>query len=279
MPQRPAKLPDFKNPPLVEVAMSVQFDELSNFRSVHAGLLWEKFRKKFPQFAEQPEIPPKFETFGGKRQSLTRPQIKLVHAQTPSVPRYWFLDKNGNELIQFQQNKFVHNWRKNNNRSLQYPRYEHIRSKFSAELRKINAFLRENELGKIVPNQAEITYVNMIELPGNRDPWTNFGTVFNHWTNNRYQSKFGNLEHSNFSMQFVSNDENGDPFGRLYTSASPAVSDEHYCIRFELVFRGSPKKQNVKSTLELLDAGREKIIFAFAEMTTPALHRHWERTK
>lgn len=40
-------LPEFGRPPLSEVALSVQFDSLDALRTVHVGLLWNKFRKDF----------------------------------------------------------------------------------------------------------------------------------------------------------------------------------------------------------------------------------------
>ena len=57
MVDRPADLPDYEHPPLVEVVLSVQFAELQGYRTVHAGLLWEdKFRKAYPIVAEQPPL-------------------------------------------------------------------------------------------------------------------------------------------------------------------------------------------------------------------------------
>ena len=37
---RPEDLPDFRDPPLVEVVLGVQFATVAGFGSVHAGLLW-----------------------------------------------------------------------------------------------------------------------------------------------------------------------------------------------------------------------------------------------
>ena len=41
-------LPDFDNPPLIEVALSVQFDPLEQLRTPQIGLLWAEFRDRFP---------------------------------------------------------------------------------------------------------------------------------------------------------------------------------------------------------------------------------------
>jgi hypothetical protein len=65
MVDRPADLPDYEHPPLVEVVLSVQFAELQGYRTVHAGLLWEgKFRQAYHRVVEQPPLDPTFEVFG-----------------------------------------------------------------------------------------------------------------------------------------------------------------------------------------------------------------------
>jgi hypothetical protein len=43
--------PDFADPPVVEVALSVQFDPLSALRTPQIGLLWAEYRTRFPNQA------------------------------------------------------------------------------------------------------------------------------------------------------------------------------------------------------------------------------------
>jgi hypothetical protein len=40
-------LPEFDNPPVVEVALSVQFEALATLRTPQIGLLWQEFRDRF----------------------------------------------------------------------------------------------------------------------------------------------------------------------------------------------------------------------------------------
>jgi uncharacterized protein (TIGR04255 family) len=104
---RPADLPDFERPPLVEVVLSVQFSDLRGYRSVHPGLLWDrKFRDSFPEFAEHAPLSPVFETFGPT--PTEGPGFTLEQLPGPPVPRLWFMNKDRSHLIQVQANRFLH---------------------------------------------------------------------------------------------------------------------------------------------------------------------------
>ena len=128
----------------------------------------------------------------------------------PLAPRCWFLNSAGTELIQVQTDRFIHNWRKVGDGD-QYPRYEHLRTAFAAELRKLVEFLQRQQPGRLVPNQCEVTYVNHI-VPG--DAWKKHGdldkvlTVFQ----GRYSSDFlGDVEEAGVNVQFVIPGSSGKP--------------------------------------------------------------------
>lgn len=277
MGRRPRHLPNYSKPPLIEVALSVQFKELTQFRTVHAGLFWEKCKRKFPNFAEHPPINPVFETFGGKPRLSFSPKIELVSGL--QVPRYWFLDKSENRLIQIQADRFIHNWRKVQTKD-KYPRYEDIKKQFLTEFKKFKRFIKENNLGRVFPNQVEITYVNHITSEKNEGLHKSFGNVFSIWNNRRFSKNVGALEVEQFSSKFVIDGHKGGPIGRLHVKAIPAVNSAgELIIQFELVARGNLEKPTIKAVEEFMDLGREKIIFGFTELTTPKMHERWGRKK
>ena len=45
-------LPDFTDPPLIEVILSIQFSALARLKSAHIGLLWERLRSAYPNVTE-----------------------------------------------------------------------------------------------------------------------------------------------------------------------------------------------------------------------------------
>ena len=59
-------LPEFVQPPVVEVMMSVQFEVLSSFQPVHFGLLWERWRSRYPLTSHHAPIAPSVELYGAK---------------------------------------------------------------------------------------------------------------------------------------------------------------------------------------------------------------------
>ena len=85
--------------------MAVSFDPLPGIRTVQLGLLWQsKFRHRFPRVEEQPPIEPAVENFERKRQ-----EFSVSFETGPIMPRLWFLDSAGVELVQVQRNWFARN--------------------------------------------------------------------------------------------------------------------------------------------------------------------------
>ena len=129
-------LPDFKQPPLSEVALSLQFNTLQNLKTPLSGVLWERFRKRLPEIEEHPPLSPVVERFDPP----VAPKIDVLIEEKLPVPRVWFLTPKKTELIQVQQDRFIHNWRKVDGEGT-YPRYETLREKFAAEIREFMTFL------------------------------------------------------------------------------------------------------------------------------------------
>ncbi len=125
-----AALPDFADPPVAEVALAVQFEPLANLRIPHLGLLWSDFRDRFPKIEEHPQLGPMMEHFGTKGASTTGVRFEMM--TKPPIPRCWFLNDEGTELVQVQQDRFAHNWRKIGEGN-EYPRYNHLRETFKNE--------------------------------------------------------------------------------------------------------------------------------------------------
>jgi uncharacterized protein (TIGR04255 family) len=155
-------LPDYGNPPVVEVVLSVQFDPLPALGLVQLGCLWKEFKERFPKTEEHPPLPTVIETFGARRDQRIETRFEML--DVPPAPRLWFLTEAGDELIQVQKDRFIHNWRKQGDgEGKEYPRYRHVRDVFVRELNAFKDFLRREGLGQPVINQCEVTYFNHLE--------------------------------------------------------------------------------------------------------------------
>jgi uncharacterized protein (TIGR04255 family) len=154
---RPDSLPDFTNPPIVEVALSVQFAPPPGYHEVYAREVWAIFEKSYPDLEEKPPLQPSFEVFGGPE--MPRLQVNFGISSRPIRNRHWFLAQDKKELIQFQPDKFIHNWRKVSNENNEYPRFEYIVEKFADELTRLDRYFQDKGWGPIVPNQCEVVYL------------------------------------------------------------------------------------------------------------------------
>ncbi|CAN5122272.1 hypothetical protein BH11CYA1_BH11CYA1_16170 [soil metagenome] len=269
-------LPSFDRPPVSEVALSVQFDKVANLRSFQLATLWKAFSAQFPQFEEHPPLAPVVEQLKMGPQSH---RIEFSLLQLPEVPRYFFVSQSGNELIQVQQDRFGHNWRKSGDGD-EYPRYEKIRSQFKANLELFCEFLASESLGRFSPTQVDITYVNHI-VSG--EGWEKFGEI----------QKVMNVQALEYSDSFLMEAESishserhiirfaDKPVGRLHITAEPAyrAADGKPILNLNLIARGFPLSGNIDGVLNFLDLGREYIVRGFASVTRPEMHKIWGRTK
>lgn len=277
MATRPSDLPSYDKPPVVEVALSVQFEALAGYRTVQAASLRRIFQAQYPKVAEQPPLEPAFETFGTHPRNAEGVRLHVRNA--PQVPRLWFLNENESELIQFQEDRFVHNWRKTG-AGTDYPRYEHIKDAFLAEWGKIRDHAKNEGLGEIKPNQCEVTYINHIVSEENINFHSKIGAAFTIWNDLSDKNFKYEIEDSRFSMRFIINGTDGSPIGRLHAKAEPAwLGGGLAGVVLTLTARGQPAENSVAAVSAFFDLGREQIVRGFTALTTEQMHRMWERTQ
>ena len=266
---RPAGLPDFENPPVVETVFGAQFDTLSSLKTAHFGVYWERIRGRFPGTEEQVELPPIFET-----QSLSQSgfgfQFQALNA--PPVPRFWFIDDSGTSLIQIQRDRFLRNWRKSKDGGV-YPRYERLRAEFDEDLSEFKGFLAECDLGKIQVNQWELTYVNHIVSGEGWNSHAEIDKVFSMWHQPEVPIP-GCAENVEFRASFPIWSDGEQFAGRLHATVRPVTrsTDMKPMFLFELTARG-----HLSDRGDFLALGREWIVRAFAALTTESMHRIWGR--
>jgi len=142
---------DFKNPPINEVSIGMQFAPLPNFRSEHVGLFWNRIRTAFPN--SQQNFPLVDVGQVG--------QLGQMPTEIFPMPRYWFISKDDATLIQIQRSAFLFNWRL---REDEYPRFERVFDAFRRHRSNFIQFLKE-DLGATRIEQAkyQLNYVNLFE--------------------------------------------------------------------------------------------------------------------
>ncbi len=268
IPKRPADLPDFEAPPINEVVLGVQFSPPKGYRQINAGEVWGLFRSGFPKVEEHEPIAPMFETFG-----LPARLVKFEVMPGPVHDRFWFVRPDGTELIQFQQDRLLHNWRKVGNEENEYPRFEAMMTQFRDELEKLGEYFGKLSPQSLFISQCEITYVNHIpfELADRQkvSDWLHF-------------VDFGGPEPEDFSIGFreIIRDADGPPWGRLTCECQIAITQKgKRIIVMSLTARGAPTDNSKESAFEFLAKGRSLIVSRFADLTTKAAHVKWRRTR
>ncbi len=232
--------------------------------------MWALFRKDYPRVEELAPLQPMFETFGLPQGG----QIGFGITMGAPRNRFWFISLSGDELIQFQQDKLLHNWSKIGDQTNEYPRFEKIIATFESEIHILNSYF-VNLAGKPAAiNQCEISYINHIPLEAkahktNAMDWLRF-------------IQFHGGEPEEFSMVFGKTIQasDGRPQGRLTTEAILVIDDKgQKIIVLNLTARGAPVHQTSNSALEFLKLGREIIVNSFADITTDSAHAFWERVQ
>lgn len=262
--QRPIDLPSFANPPLDEVVIGVQFAPIPNYTSIHSHGIWRLFKEDFPTAQEHPRIAPQFETFGG---SNPAPNTGLRVGPPQGGNRIWFLSKTEDQVIQFQQDKLLTNWRKRP--SLKpYPRFEICAQSFEDCLERLSEHCQSEFSYSLDINQAEVSYINIIPV----EDFSEIDFWSKHWSANA-----SNVEALNINFSEVVERANGAPYARLscVIQSVYTVDRKNKGFSVSLTFRGRPDGNNMRSAMDFIVSGRRHIVSKFEEMTTNEAHQYW----
>jgi uncharacterized protein (TIGR04255 family) len=270
----PSPLPEFDAPPVTEVALSVEFLPLANWRSPHAGRYWSRISAEYPKTEELPPLPSQIEKFGEELQQaqVSGPRLQFMD---PNATRFWFIGDPGTRLIQVQRDRFVINWRKVTADEA-YPRYEkEIRPRFEREWSQFKEFVYESRLGTIDVQQCEVTYVNFIPRGDGWETFTQAFALFSYWSGRGSEGFLPEPESLNLSGSFVMPNESG----RLHFSAQRAIrqADERDGLQAQLSARGRPASSADADVLAWMDLGREWIVRGFTDLTSREAHKLWGR--
>ena len=147
----------FDYPPVIEVVFSVAFALRQPFKSAHFGVFWQRIRNQFPRMEDNPPLPP---TLIPQADGTTTAQFAFM--SVPPLRRVWFLDNEGRDIIQVQDDRFIFNWKRNPT-DVGYPGYDEISSRFESHWKTFKQFLSEEDIEIVSLNLLELVYVNDID--------------------------------------------------------------------------------------------------------------------
>lgn len=202
------------------------------------------------------------------------PELQIVEPLGPSLPRAWFLSRDGVLLVQAQEDRLALNWRRSG-LPIDYPRYSTLRPMFEELIAVSQKLLKLNE---IAGDLVELTYVNELNIDGGSGLPAERALT----TVRAPESDFlPPPEDSRWAARWLIPGSSDLPLGRLIASAEPATrqSDqrETYLLTMTAKFPGA--LAGLKQIIEKVDLGHEWIVKGFADLTTKQMQERWGRTK
>jgi uncharacterized protein (TIGR04255 family) len=274
----PQKVVDFGKPPVVEVALTVQFASPIADIVVLAEFV-TRLAKEFPTRTLQPTLPRMSEIFDRPHGV---PTFEMRFDQAAGLPRTW-LSGDGPYLVQIQPDRLAFNWRRNDTTSdTEYPGYLEIRSQF---LRYLGILMdTASTSASILPrvDVCEVFYVNPISVPGHesRSFHPDLSSAVNLVTTPSPNGFLGVPEDVTLQARWRIPDRSDvdRPVGRLYLSASPALEPTTNLPIYLVNLTGHvmPKGDGQDAALEALDVAHEWVVRGFESITTPQMHQIWD---
>lgn len=263
------ELPDFGNPPVVEMAIGVQFRPLDRLRGLALAPLRETWLPDYPFTEEQPALAPSIEG----EQQLAQQRLQLGLAVLPPV-RQWFLSQTKDEVIQVQQDRLFVNWRAGDELPTAYPRYPYMRRFFERRFTDLTTFALNTDIGKPEITQAELSYINVIET--GPDQVGRIDLFLKGWPGTPGHH-LGQPEQSRLTLSFPVPGIGQGPV-RLYIEVNPARKLNGDPVLFlTLTARGHPGGRSLGESLKFLDEAHDHLIRSFDELTNDVMHEAWGR--
>lgn len=252
-------LPDYRRPPVVEVAISAFFQPIPKFTTVRVGEFWAANRSEYPTTEDHPPISEDV-------------SLNLV-VSVPPLRRVFMITSDNRYILQLQQDALIHNWRKIKDED-EYPHFEAAREKFRQKFMEFNEFITKNDLGKVTGTRYQVTYVNHLPVGSVSEVISQYiGLLRLQPASERKLLPSPRALNADLLFDLPSNQ------GTLHVSFKKGsrTSDKKEVMQLDLTARGAakPDYSDMDSWLEV---AHEWIVKGFTEITTADGHKAWERT-
>lgn len=263
-------MPEFENPPVIEVVLGVQFDKLEKFSNAHLGVFWKELDSNWSDIDDQPPLKPSFETFEEKDRFK---QFQLKMTQDVSS-RLRIRDPERGRMIQIQNGRFHYNWL--GEFGGEYPNYKTLKPEFDDKLRLFQEFIEEEEIGEFDYNQWEVTYVNHIEQGELWEHTEDWASIFENIPAPDSKSDDIELEGIGGAWHFEIKPELGRLHVEINNARGDASEEENpkELLQMKLTARG-PVGEDKLTLEEGLETGHEIIVSSFVELTSEEAHEFW----
>jgi len=272
MASRPSNLPDYDQPPVIEVAFSLQYSEdIVGYSMAHAGRFWTDLGDEFSHVAEVPLINSSIERADGTLRGVQ------IGGSLPPTRRLQIYHGSDGWIVQLQPDRFILNWKADRPGAV-YPRFEACFTRFMEYRGRFERFCDELDLKVPRPNQYELAYVNHVQKGQGWNSPADVGSIFPDivWRNDR---EFLPTPSSiSWSAIFNMPDESGRLHASIKTAKKKPKDTELFLL--ELTARGYPIRETEDSQESWFRLAREWIVKGFADLTDKEIQSSiWKRTR
>jgi len=265
------QLPAFKNPPLVETALSVQFHPIPGFTNGHLGLFWNKIRDQFPTSSDGVPVEPQIERFENSGPSFRAPQFRIAEAKPYARILMQSADKRS--MVQLQNGRLIYNWLRPD--EAEYPRWPAVFAHFKKAWEAFEEFATQEKFSKISAIQWEVVYVNHLQKGKEWNTPADWAAVVPGLIGRSIDPDCVELETAASNCHYCLKDNRG----RLHVDFTHRCQDidgeNKEILALQLTARGGFDAENGILLEEGMTYGREAIVRSFNSLTGESAQNIW----
>ncbi len=254
-------LPDYRDPPLVEVAIGCSFAPLDAFKLPHVGEYWACIKEEYPACEQRAPIG----------------EAPRISDSLPfPFPRIWFVGEDETQVVQLQNGGFFCNWRKRTEQD-DYPRYPALIEKYWKTFTGFRDFAEREQLGRVNIKECELMYNNHIFYDELIDTPAKIGDLFPDFGWMSREDRFLVAPEPQLCrLHFDLPEDSG--ILRVELRHGKRQSDERPLFVLQLTARGLGEAEDDKDIRQWYDTSHEWIVRAFSDLTSEKAQKDlWQR--
>ena len=266
---------EFERPPVIEVALGVQFDRAVVDLEALAEFA-NAIKAEFPDREQDEPLPRLTESF---RRPPEGPRVEFRFGGPP-MPRTWFLSSDRRLLVQLQADRLTLNWRRVEVGD-EYPRYATLRPKFDAIRGQLIDILKGLGRESAQIDHVEVTYINELaesEEDSAEDRHPSLAAMLTTVNDVDADGFLPLAEDVGYLARFRIRSPDGEQaIGRLLVSTDPAyrTSDQRPIYLLKLTASLVIPSDLEDSVIEMLNLGRSWVVHGFLQLTTKEIQANW----
>lgn len=268
------KLPSFRKPPLVETAVSLQFQLIEGLRNAHLAAFWQSVRDTYPKVSDAEPVLEQVELFGEKSLRTRRfPSFRIASAG--GAARMQMASADDQTMVQVQNGRIIFNWRKGP--AGVYPRWHKVLPRFQAALDKFTGMLASEKLEQPAFNQWEVVYVNHLLKGQDWGGASDWPALLPGLVVESSRVTAGTVESLACSLHAIMPDNRGRIHIDLFHGFSGADGIAPEILSLQIAARGGMAAMGTGPAYDGLELAHGAIVQTFCDITGREAQVRWER--